>query len=92
MTASPASIAATVRGFAEPLGEPANDRRTAPPRRVLPPQQRQEIAAMATAYLRELGVGGPDRLMSFVARLIERPPGIAATAGMATVPAARIGE
>jgi hypothetical protein len=68
MTTAPLSISTSSQAF----GQPANDRRAAPPRRVLPPAQRQEIAAMAAAYLRDLGVRDPDRLMRLGVRLVER--------------------
>jgi hypothetical protein len=72
MTASPLGLSGTAHGYADLVGQPANDRRASPPRRVLPPSLRQEIAAMAAHYLADLGVDDEHRLMSFGARLIER--------------------
>jgi hypothetical protein len=80
MTASPVGITRPIRGFAQPIAQPANDLRAAPPRRMLSPPVRQEIAAMAAAYLRDLGVSEPDRLMRLGVRLIERVENRAPTA------------
>jgi hypothetical protein len=79
MTASPLGLSGTAHGYADLVGQPANDRRASPPRRVLPPPLRQEVAAMAAHYLADLGVDDERRLMSFGARLIERVENRSAT-------------
>ncbi|MBX6322859.1 MAG: hypothetical protein IRY94_13600 [Rhodospirillaceae bacterium] len=43
-----------------------------PPRRMLAPAQRHEVVAMASAYLRELGVDDADRRLGVALRLVER--------------------
>ncbi len=72
MTASPFSLPGAIGALPGSVGQPANDRRATPPRRMLPPALRQEIAAMAAAYLRELGIEDADRRLGLALRLVER--------------------